>query len=410
MRIGVFVESFPKITEAWLSNQIIDLIKRGVDVQIFSIYQKREGFVHPQVRDWKLIEKTHYFFYPKGPIAKRILSTFFHVIRNLPEFNWKGLILLVKNSRLNKLEPLFLYNYLFMPHFLEQDIIHSHFGEIGVIASKFKQQGLLPNTKLVTSFHGHDIFPYRKEYYQKAYQIFHDNVSSLIVNSPYSEELLNDIVGKSSRLSVIPVGLDSNYFRNQSENKETGEIRIIFIGRLVFLKGADLMIEIFSHIHAKFPNSRLVLIGGGELMENISKLIDMIGIRDSVELKGALNQDEIKNELSSGDVFVYPGKTDKIFGASDTQGLVVQEAQSFNLPVVCSDVGGIRFGMVDGETGFLVKENDLKGFVDKITYLIENPEIRKRMGQAGRDFVKKNFDSAVVGQKLMNVYQTVLNG
>ena len=65
--------------------------------------------------------------------------------------------------------------------------------------------------------------------------------------------------------------------------------------------------------------------------------------------------------------------------------------------------------MVDGETGFLVREGNIEDFIEKIQYLIDHPELREKMGKAGRTFVNNNFDSKVIGDRLMQAYQDILS-
>ena len=169
------------------------------------------------------------------------------------------------------------------------------------------------------------------------------------------------------------------------------------------------MVEIFRRLFDKYHDLELVMIGDGEKREEIEDKIKADGLADSVFLKGALSQDQIIDELKIADIYVYPGLFDPIFKAGDTQGLVVQEAQALELPVVCSDIGGIKYGMVDGETGFLVEEGDVDGFVEKIQLLIDQPDLRLKMGKAGREYVKKHFDSKVIGDQLMSVYTEILH-
>lgn len=79
------------------------------------------------------------------------------------------------------------------------------------------------------------------------------------------------------------------------------------------------------------------------------------------------------------------------------------------LPVVCSDIGGIKYGLKEDETGFLVQEGNVDGFVEKIQLLIDQPDLRIKMGKAGREFVKKHFDSKVIGDQLMSVFTEILH-
>ncbi|WP_157807141.1 glycosyltransferase family 4 protein [Algoriphagus formosus] len=384
------------------------MIDKGNEVNIYSIYPSKDQIIHEQVKTHHLIEKTQYFFYPKGYTITKLWLTLKFVFANLSKANPKRTVKGLKSIFSRKIEPLFGFNFIFLNGIQDLDILHAHFGEIGVLASKVKMAGLIPNTKVVVSFHGHDIFPFRKDFYRKEYAILKKFSSALIVNSFYSLSLVEDII-PCSHAKVLPVGLSLSYFKPQHNSLSRSKIRIVFLGRLVYLKGGLLMFEIFRQLLPSNPGLELVIIGDGEQRGEIEEKIKEFGLSNSIKLKGTLSQDRVIEEFNESSIYVYPGMQDPIFKAGDTQGLVIQEAQAMELPVVCSDVGGIKYGMVDGETGFLVKEGDIDGFVEKIQLLIDQPDLRDKMGKAGRAFVKKHFDSKLIGDQLQSVYTEVLN-
>jgi colanic acid/amylovoran biosynthesis glycosyltransferase len=107
--------------------------------------------------------------------------------------------------------------------------------------------------------------------------------------------------------------------------------------------------------------------------------------------------------MNAADLFLFPGIIDKN-GRCEAQGLVVQEAQAMKLPVIVSNVGGMKEGIVDNKTGFVVKENDINGFVEKLEFLINNSNKKEAMGEAARAFVVKNYDSTILGEQLLYLY------
>ena len=107
--------------------------------------------------------------------------------------------------------------------------------------------------------------------------------------------------------------------------------------------------------------------------------------------------------MEESHAFIMPGIYDNSRRA-ETQGLVIQEAQAMELPVLISDVGGMKFGVIDGETGFVLKEKDLNAFVKKVELLIQDENLARAMGKKGREFVIQNYDSKVLGAKLEKLY------
>ncbi|MEX2512906.1 MAG: glycosyltransferase family 4 protein [Cyclobacteriaceae bacterium] len=355
-----------------------------------------------------LQERTQYFYNPKSKSVKSVWEGLNYALKHIGNVSFLKAFLAIKAIFGKKVVPLFAFNYVFLEGIEDLDILHAHFGEMGVFAAKMKKAGFLNKPKIVVSFHGHDIFPYKKKIYKKEYRIFETYSDALLVNSEYSKNLLLDIIS-NKKIIKVPVGLNLAYFKPNERDLEKIKIRIIFLGRLVHLKGGLLMIDIFYRLSKNNSSLELVIIGDGEKRNKIENKIKEYGLVDSVVLKGALSQDQVISEFKSSSIYVYPGLFDPFFQSGDTQGLVVQEAQAMELPVVCSDIGGIKYGMVDGETGILVGERDIDGFVEKIQMLLDNPELRRKMGKAGREFVQKNFDSKVIGDRLIGVYQNILH-
>jgi len=79
------------------------------------------------------------------------------------------------------------------------------------------------------------------------------------------------------------------------------------------------------------------------------------------------------------------------------------------LPVIVSDVGGMKYGLIDKKSGFVVPEDDLNGFVEVIQQLINEPKLRTKMGKAGRLLVEQRYDNKILIEQLTRIYQSVLN-
>lgn len=109
--------------------------------------------------------------------------------------------------------------------------------------------------------------------------------------------------------------------------------------------------------------------------------------------------------MENSHVFLLPGIHDPVNKRAETQGLVLQEAQAMELPVVISDVGGMKYGIIPDETGFVVRENDITGFADAIEKFILNPQLIVEMGKKGRKFVVDKYDNKIIGAQLIEIYE-----
>ena len=408
LNIAIVVGSFPTVSETFIINQITALIDKGHKVKIFAFHRGESNILHHKILNYKLIERTVYFeeFYVSKigrffPFLKFILSQHSNVNfkRLLQNFN-------VRLDGLKALNLQFFYQFKWILKEGNFDIIHAHFGGNGAYLAEMKSVGFLSKTKLITSFHGYDLTPKFLPNYKTKYRVLFKEADFFTVNTVYLKSLLQKITA-AQNVAVLPVGLDTSEFCPKKIEKNG--FHLLFVGRLMPLKGPVLALRILNHFVEKgYRNISLSIVGDGELCSSLNIYIQKHQLQAYVHLKGAQPQVIIKEIMQEADVLIMPGIYDENDRA-ETQGLVIQEAQAMELPVIVSDVGGMKYGMVDQKTGFVVKEKDLEGFVEKITCLIEDPQLKLRMGKAGREFVQKNYDSYVLCEKLEAYYYQMLS-
>ncbi len=157
--------------------------------------------------------------------------------------------------------------------------------------------------------------------------------------------------------------------RNRLTDGHSDDPLIVYVGRLSLEKDlADLLEPIKS-----LPNVRLAMVGSGP---NRRELERMFAGTNTV-FTGYMTGDELAAAYASADVFVFPSTT-------ETLGLVALEAMASGVPVIGADAGGIPFVINDGVDGFLVEPHNPDAMTERISELIENPELRQQMGEAAR--------------------------
>ena len=411
-KILVIVTEFPSVTETFILNQITDLIDRGNDVTVFSYNKSKNIFVHKLFKDYNLGLKTITHFKNKGSkweVFKEAFSFFLKhkkkisivkVMKLLSPFNWK--------NKLEKLKvyydlPLFLFSETF-------DIVHVHFGSNGrkiAAALKFK---ICPTSKAVLSFHGSDLTPSKIDIYKETYKDVFKYFDAFTINSIYLKDILLEVNPTIKNSYIIPDGFKKEYlmpFLNKHIKSTTFDI--VFCGRLVSWKGPDKAIEIIKKlIDSGYFDIVLHLIGSGEMETELKKMILDLNLEKNVILYGALSQEDVFKIMAKSDVFLLPGISDKTTKRSEAQGLVLQEAQFFGLPVITSDVGGVKYGMQSGIRGFLIEhENDANTFVEKISLLYNDKSLKESIGKAGNNYALKTFESKILGDKLIEIYNQI---
>jgi len=407
LKIAILVSSFPTTSETFIVNQITDLIDKGHTVTIFAFQQNKNKVIHQKILDYKLLEKTVFFKDTSSSMVLRYFAFLNFIFSNRKKIDFFKLIRIF-NYKIYGRKALNLRNYTKFKWILKYgniQIIHAHFGPNGVYIAEMKKFGFLTSTKLITSFHGYDLSPHLLTYYKNKYQDLFEEADLLTVNTKYTKSLLKKITSENN-IKILPVGLDTNKFK-RNESEINSDFLLIFIGRLIPLKAPDLAVEVVRRLVIKGYCVRLDIIGEGEMYRDLEEFISKNNLEENVKLKGALAQEEVIKLMTDATIFILPGIYDSN-GRAETQGLVIQEAQSMGLPVIISDVGGMKYGIEDCETGFVVKEKDVDGFVDKVEFLLNNEEKRKEMGKKGRNFVTMKYDSKHLGDKLELYYNQVI--
>lgn len=168
--------------------------------------------------------------------------------------------------------------------------------------------------------------------------------------------------------------------------------------RLVPKKGIDDLIKAFAVVVKKYPQAILKIIGEGPEENNLKALATKLGLCKSIVFTGALLPTKVAAEMRGCSIFALPSKT--VAGDVETFGIVYLEASACKKPVVGTRHGGIPDAIEDGVNGILIDPGNIRQLADAIMQLIENKELRDKMGEAGQNRIANLFTWNVVGKKL----------
>ncbi|MDO6439161.1 glycosyltransferase [Cyclobacterium sp. 1_MG-2023] len=408
-KITFILNEFPALSETFILNQIVYCVENGFEVCIVSRSVGDLKKVHPQVNKYSLLDKT--IFIP--PVPKNIIERFIKIIRSyLDNYSVKYIFESLKFFNIIKygihaLSLYIPYNYIYLNKIQNSSIIHAHFGHSGRFICLYKKSKIFKDIPVIVSFHGVDIIPKFISLYKKNYSNIFKHSSELLVNNNYSKELLLKINSKiEDKISILPVGVDTELFQKpELISKKDSVINIVFCSRLISLKGPLNALKIFKNTISKSSISlKLTIIGAGPELQILEDYVFSNNLNDKVHFTGGLVQNDIKHYFSIGDIFIYTGIPDPINGREEIQGLVIQEAQSMEMPVVCSNVGGVKYGIINGGTGYLVPSGNIETFSDRLLTLINNNNLRLEFGKRSREFIINNFEQSVLNKKLINIY------
>lgn len=179
-------------------------------------------------------------------------------------------------------------------------------------------------------------------------------------------------------------------------------LRILSVGRFTWEKGHEYAMQAVALLRERGIPFQWQIIGDGPSSEAIAFAIHQFDLGDAVCLAGALSPQDVRQHLQNADVFLHPS-------VSEGFGNAVIEAQAAGLPVVCSDAGGLPENVADGETGFVVPRRDARALAEKLMLLARNPELRRRMGAAGRARAQSHFGSEEQLERFDELYRKALD-
>ncbi|MEV0009582.1 glycosyltransferase family 4 protein [Streptomyces sp. NPDC051840] len=211
----------------------------------------------------------------------------------------------------------------------------------------------------------------------------------------------------ADRMVQLPPGVDEKTFHPGSGGDRVRErlgLRdrpvVVCVSRLVPRKGQDTLVLAMPAILARVPDAVLLVVGGGPYAGQLKKLAEETGVSDSVRFTGPVPWAELPAHYGAGDVFAMPCRTRR--GGLDVEGLgiVYLEASATGLPVVAGDSGGAPDAVLDGETGWVVRGGSAEESADRIVTLLGDPELRRRMGEKGREWVEEKWRWDLLAEKL----------
>ncbi len=287
----------------------------------------------------------------------------------------------------------------------QQDVIHLHmpfpFGDIACLCSGFKG-------KIVLWWHSdvvrqkrmmHFYKPVMKRMMKRADVIVVAN-EGLIEGSDYLKEYRDKCV-------IIPFGVEkrieeiADRYMEQPEpdrvRKDTGRVRFLFVGRLVYYKGCKVLLEAFRQVR----DAELIMVGCGKLEQHLKRMAEDYGLGDRVTFLGKVSEDELCCQYKNCDVFVLPSVV-----KSEAFGLVQIEAMSFGKPVINTALpSGVPYVSIDGVTGLTVPVENPDALADAMQWMVEHEEERLEMGKRARMRVEEKYRFNMMIQSIKKVYE-----
>ncbi|HEY1722425.1 MAG TPA: glycosyltransferase [Magnetospirillaceae bacterium] len=406
LRIAMFVNEFPALSETFILNQITGLLDLGHDVTIFSNGPRNESAVHADVARYNLRDRTRYRPMPKAR-SKRLLRAPGILVGDGRRHFAK--LMKALDASVYGRDALSLNMFYWCAALFEEepfDIIHCHFGLVGRIVAYFREIGAIKG-KLVVTFHGVDVSACLDEDPNLYRELFRHLDLALPISNRWRQRLIAHGCDPS-RINVHHMGIDPTRFTFELRSrKATQPLRILTIGRLVEKKGVEDGLRAVANLIARRIPAVYTIAGNGPLAGQLANLANELKIGHHVDFCGWQTQDEVAQLLRQHDVLLAPSVTD---AKGDQEGIpvTIMEAMASGLPVVSTLHSGIPELVEHDVSGLLVAEHDVDGLGRAMESLWVDSAMGKRLSIAAHDKVMRDYNVGELNRVLVERYQSIL--
>jgi glycosyltransferase involved in cell wall biosynthesis len=237
-------------------------------------------------------------------------------------------------------------------------------------------------------------------------------VDHFIVDGECTKELLlRDDSIKEDRITLIHLGIDPKTMKKESALREKmrnefgikeNQVLIGNVGRMVEFKGQEYLLKAFPPVFKKFPDSRLMIVGSGKLENQLPELAESLGVKNEVIFPGF--RDDMQLIYSGFDIYAHTS----VEGGGETFPYSMLYALAQGLPMVITRVGDMPAMVDEAVNGFIVEDRKPELIAQKLCILLEDNNLRMKMGAASLEIINKRFTEDVMLSNIESVYKKVL--
>ncbi len=262
---------------------------------------------------------------------------------------------------------------------------------LALMAPRLRRAGA---QRIIGVTHGHEIWWAALPGTRHLLRRIADGCDHLTAISNYTSARVGRALSPSARARLLPLPPPVDTTRFVPASRHDHIARCIAVGRFVPQKGFATLLRAWRLVlddHDPTHSPELILIGDGPDRPRLASMITDLGLAKTVRMAGAMPRAEVITALQQADLFALPVRT-RLGGLNpEGLGLAALEAAACGLPVIIGDSGGAPETVRHGKTGFVVDPRDPVELATRITTLLSDGELARRMGGAGRCLVEENF-------------------
>jgi glycosyltransferase involved in cell wall biosynthesis len=402
--LGMVLKGFPRISETFISNEILLLEQRGVRVHIFSMRHPRESFTHKSVQQIRarvdylpqaILEAPHRLAYHNALLALKYPRQYGHALRTaFKRFR--------RTRKSATLKHLLQAGYLVHKLLPGSGVVHLHAHFAHSPSSVAMFAALLSGLDFSFTAHAKDI--YTSNALQLKEKI--EDARFVVTCTEYNRTHLRNIAsaGKTP-IHRIYHGIDTSLFSNRNGSHiPQPPYRLLTIARLVPKKGLPTVYQALQRLAARGVDFQHILIGDGEDRDAILALIQRLGLSSRCRWQGTLPHEEVLTHFNRSDLFVL-GCEQAPNGDRDGIPNVFIESMAMGVPVVGTTISAIPELITSEKTGILVPPKHPDAMADAILRLLTDKDLRTSIIAAAKRRVAADFDNQALIEMLVDVYR-----
>jgi len=372
-RLAILVKRFPKLSETFIKGEIDNLIGRGLDVSILSLFEPTEELRQPSSS--ALLSRVRYLTQVSQTLAWRKLLV--HLLRT-PRA-WAAVIRFRKNGG----STTSLAKLLELCSSEEIRHIHAHYlSEPSALAEIVFELTGIPFS---ISAHAKDIYLTEDVEIKRRVGL----AKFISTCTRHNLGYLKKLVSEPKKVQLNYHGIDTDFFHN-SNSKQTLPPLLVSVGRFKRKKGFDVLIDACNILTSRNIEFQCEIIGYGDEADALQSQIEKCGLLSKVKLKPPAEHSQLVSVLNKASIFVMPCRITK---DGDRDGIPnsMLEAMACEVPIVSTFISGIPEVIQNGKNGALVRSDAPEELADELSKLIADSEARKNLGRAGRETVVNRF-------------------
>jgi glycosyltransferase involved in cell wall biosynthesis len=392
--LAYILKGYPRISETFISNEILLLERLGFSMHLFPMRKGREDFCHDSVKQ----------------IKARVDYLPTELLIELPKLIGPNILCAVKRTkryrhalatasrRFRRTRRQATFKHLFQAGYMTEKFLahtpsichlHGHFAHSPTSVTMFAS--LLSGLSFSFTAHAKDIYTSHPDQLREKLEQAVFVATCTRQNKAYLDDLKK---GVGARVDCIYHGIDLDLFQNEDHRvATTPPYKLLTVARIIEKKGLPTVYQALQRLVDKGIDFEHTLIGDGDDRESVLRLIDELGLGSRCRWLGTKPHEEVLDHFRGSDLFILGSK---IAADGDRDGIpnVLVESLAMGVPSVATNVSSIPEIVIDGDTGLTVDQEDSEALAGAILRLLTEQELRQNVITRGKEFVGEHFNNS----------------